>query len=276
MPVPAHKAALYVQEIVAGTPSEFRLHQMLLELRTSLRSERDPELLALTHTALALALAKLDRPDEALEHHAAACRLPSEQSLHANNYAVTLERVGRLEEALHWYVVATEKPSGSRDIEVLCNLAFCLSRTGGVDRADVQAVMQAAVDSADPSNLDQTTHVASRAAELGFRDLVVGLVARYGALKYGLDAGANPPLQLIGRLPAGWWTDFRSSYDVACAVMQAGFWSGKLDALARVHSAPATSGSLAARVGLDSAAFEASRPSVARATEAGAAEYVHG
>ena len=275
MPVPAHKAPEYIREIVAGRPSDFRLHQLLREMSAALKTTQDHQLAALIHTAIGVALAKLGRPEEAVEHHANACRLSSGDSIHANNYAVTLSLLGREEEALHYYVVASEQ-AGGYILEVLCNLAVSLSRSGGVDPSDVRAVFEEAVSVANPSDAAQTAFLASHAAELGFRDAVVELVARYAAIKFEIPLGEGPPFETLRQLPTGWWEEFRLGYDVACAVAQAGFWSGRVDVLNNAYAAPKTRGSARVRESMDAGAFEATRGSKGRATLAGVAEYIHG
>jgi tetratricopeptide (TPR) repeat protein len=267
MTLPAFKGDAFIAELIAQ-PGEFRVRQLLREMKAALPNAPTLRARAVLHTGLGMACHQLGKHDDAIAQHETACKLDSSTFTIPNNYGVTLERMGRIEDALHWYGVAIRAADGYNPT-TLGNFATTLARLGESEEAH-KVLAEAIRILEDPDDLPA---MAARAAEIGLPDVALQLVARHAAATHGVEFDASSPLSAIAAAPNEWRERHLTGYDLACAVLRAYSLADKLPKVDTAH-APMKSGGSTADA-LDRQVFELSRRTRDRATDAGFAEY-HG
>lgn len=271
MALAAHKVHDYLSELIAG-PGPLRLRQLERDLRAALATAPPVEIRAGLHTALGMAYGQLGRLDDAVSHHTVANKLCPHNWLHPNNFGVTLDGFGKIEEALEWYVRATQCPDGGYNAISVGNAAIAMSRLGSYEEAIV--ALQEAI------RLAETPHdfevVASKAAELGLVTEAIRLLARAAVERFKIERGGMSDLQIIAAAPVEWRSAVAQTYDVQRMLLQAFRLGTELRHLQEAAPAHQVVGSPEERAALDEAGFETTRELRRRATACELAAYAHG
>lgn len=232
MAAPASKIGEYIAELV-DNPPEFRIYALIREMKQALGTAPNKAVLALLQTGLGIAFALLDREADAVEHHAAACRLDQDNFVNANNYAVSLDRFGRTEDALEWYFNAAESPNG-HNAEVLGNLALQLSKVGSAD--DARELFEEAVRVA--LNAYEINHLAQKAAQLGYYDASLALLCRHAVITLGEEYRGLPIQEIITRAPDEWRRKVLNRHELLVAVQQPALLPDLTELLTRLPRRP--------------------------------------
>lgn len=192
-PVPATKLQELSNELNIPwlVPSEFRLHQILAELR-SLKPKSPDE--AYPHF-LITGMAHNKGGNFAAALHAFECAARIRRDKDAlTNLGFTLLWLGRVSEALSTWIEASVIEN-DRDPIILANLAEVFGALGRED--DAWDMLREAIVVADPANVMHLFILANQAAELGAHEVAIDLFARFLAILSGKPIGDRSVVEFI-------------------------------------------------------------------------------